>query len=55
MEDLDINRIWKKKWGFTYDPKKQISFFNNRYVKFFMLTFFKKYILTLKQNQDFNI
>ena len=49
----NINKIWKKKWGFTYDPTKQISFFNNRYVKFFMLIFFKKIYINLETKSRF--
>ncbi|MBT7623014.1 MAG: hypothetical protein HN595_00640 [Flavobacteriaceae bacterium] len=40
---IGIHEIWFKKWGFRYDPKKVLTIFNYRIVKFLMLKFLPSY------------
>lgn len=40
---IGIHEEWYKKWGFRYDPRKVLSIFNNRIIKFLMLKIFPSY------------
>ena len=40
---IGIHEEWYKKWGFRYDPRKVLSIFNNRIVKFLMLKILPSY------------
>ena len=54
---IGIHKVFKNKWGFSYNPKKSLKIFNNRYIKKLMLIFFSRKYINLEtiSRDDFKI
>ena len=45
---IGIEDLWIEKWGFIFNPKKNINLFNNRYLKFICLRLFPRFYSSLE-------